>query len=300
GVFLKSGDALERIANSDHIVFDKTGTLTLGQPRLISTDVQVGTLEHAARLARASRHPLSRALVDAVGPGTLAEDVREHAGLGLEGVIDGQPARLGSAEWVGVETSAPSTTLWYSEGDQPPVRLDFEDELRGRASEAIAALKARGFTLEIVSGDRPAAVEAVADALGIETWQSGVKPAGKAERLEALGADGKKALMIGDGLNDAGALSLAHAALAPGGAMDVSQSASDAVYRGGDLMAVVDTVDAARRARSAMLQNFTLAALYNVIAVPIAVAGFATPLVAAIAMSASSLIVTLNALRQNY
>jgi SAM-dependent methyltransferase len=120
-----------------------------------------------------------------------------------------------------------------------------------------------------------------------------------ATSLEALRAEGKKVLMIGDGLNDAGALSLAHASMAPGGAMDVSQSASDAVYSGKGLGAILTTLDTSRRARSIMLQNFGLAALYNLIAVPIAVAGFASPLVAAIAMSASSLIVTLNALRQN-
>lgn len=300
GVFLKSGDALERLASAEHIVFDKTGTLTFGKPQLVSQDVSGDTLERAAQLARASRHPLSRAIVDHVGAGPLAEHVREHPGLGLEGEINGETCRLGSAEWVGVSVDAPSTTLWFSEDAADAIRLDFEDELRGTAADAIAALKTRGFSLEIVSGDTPTAVEQVANALGVETWSAGVKPAGKAERLETLRVQGKKALMIGDGLNDAGALSLAHAALAPGGAMDVSQSASDAVYRGGDLMAVVETIDAARRARSAMLQNFTLAALYNVIAIPIAVAGFATPLVAAIAMSASSLIVTLNALRQNY
>ena len=152
---------------------------------------------------------------------------------------------------------------------------------------------------EIVSGDTEQAVARTAEALGISNWTAQATPAGKVERLEALRADGKKVLMIGDGLNDAGALSLAHASMAPGGAMDVSQSASDAVYSGKGLGAILTVLDASRRARSIMLQNFGLAALYNMIAVPIAVAGFASPLVAAIAMSASSLIVTLNALRQN-
>ena len=139
---------------------------------------------------------------------------------------------------------------------------------------------------------------AAARHLGIETWVSRATPAGKVERLEALRRDGRRALMVGDGLNDAGALAIAHASLAPGGAMDVSQSASDAVYSGG-LSGIRSVLTVSARAKSIMLQNFALAAGYNFIAVPIAVTGNVTPLIAAIAMSASSLIVTLNALRLN-
>ncbi|MEL6569791.1 MAG: HAD-IC family P-type ATPase, partial [Pseudomonadota bacterium] len=175
----------------------------------------------------------------------------------------------------------------------------FEKESGLYGHEVLDGLRTRGLTFEIVSGDEEDSVAAAARRLGIETWVSRATPAGKVERLEALRRDGRKALMVGDGLNDAGALSLAHASLAPGGAMDVSQSASDAVYSGEGLGGVLTVLDVARRAKATMLQNFGLAALYNLIAVPIAVLGFASPLVAAIAMSASSLVVTLNALRQN-
>lgn len=140
------------------------------------------------------------------------------------------------------------------------------------------------------------AVAKIADTLMVETWHAQVSPTGKADRLEALSASGKKVLMVGDGLNDAGALALAHASLAPGGAMDVSQSASDAVYSDG-LDALRTVLSVSKRTKSVMLQNFGLAAAYNCIAVPIAVTGHVTPLIAAIAMSASSLIVTVNALR---
>ena len=300
-VFLKSGDALERLATADHIVFDKTGTLTLGHPELTLDDASSVVLSEAAQLARASRHPLSRAIVEEAGPGALASEVIEHPGLGLEGMIDGIPARLGSAEWVSHDAGThDGSSLWFVKGDAVPVPFKFADKLREDATETMAKLHARGLELEILSGDQEAAVAKIANEIdAVSIWTAGATPAEKVERLETLRAEGKKVLMVGDGLNDAGALAMAHASLAPGGAMDVSQSASDAVYSGGGLSAILTTLDIAQTARKRMLENFGLAALYNVIAVPIAVAGFVTPLIAAIAMSASSIIVTLNALRMN-
>ncbi len=301
GIYLKSGDALERLATVDHIVFDKTGTLTLGRPELLPGEYDEADLADAASLARASRHPLSNALVNATCRGPLAAEVREHKGAGLEGrLADGTRARLGSAEWVGAPTSEDERmSIWFAREGASPIRFAFEDALSESAEMTIKTLRSRGFGLEIVSGDRPGPVADVAGRLGIDKWTAEAKPGEKAARLEALTEDGRKVLMIGDGLNDAGALSQAHAALAPGGAMDVSQSAADAVYSGKDLSSILTVIDTSKRARRTMLQNFALAAGYNVIAVPIAVAGFASPLVAAISMSASSLVVTLNALRQN-
>ena len=317
GVYLRSGDALERFAEIDHVVFDKTGTLSFGTPELVSIvsrdghrfdpdltrvstrfDTQSHPLFRAAKLARASRHPLSRALVAAAGPGPFAEGISDVPGCGLEADILGDKCRLGSAEWVGIEGGKPGAgpELWFACGDEQPVRFSFADRMQDDAVEAIEALKSRGLGLEILSGDQAGAVAAMAGRLGIETWQASAKPKDKVARLETLRAEGRKVLMVGDGLNDAGALALAHAALAPGGAMDVSQSASDAVYSGG-LKSIETVLDLAGSTRLAMRQNFGLAALYNLLAVPIAVAGLVTPLIAAIAMSASSLVVTLNALR---
>lgn len=296
GVFLRSGDALERLAEIDHVVFDKTGTLTLGMPVLISEDM--AELQIAAQLARASHHPLSRAIAAAAGPGPVAQSVTEHPGLGLESEIEGIVYRLGSAEWV-ESSGTPVTTgpaLWFCRLGEAPVLFEFEDQVRSDASQTVRALSALGIESEILSGDRAGAVERAARTLSISAWTAGVSPAQKAERLEALTKAGKKPLMIGDGLNDAGALSLAHASLAPGGAIDVSQSASDAVFSGG-LESILTILKVSKSAKRTMLQNFGLAAGYNLIAVPIAVCGLVTPLIAAIAMSASSLIVTLNALR---
>ncbi|MEO1187573.1 MAG: heavy metal translocating P-type ATPase [Pseudomonadota bacterium] len=299
GVFLRSGDALERLAEIDHIVFDKTGTLTLGTPRLVSQHGEDLTL--AARLARASRHPLSRAIVAAAGPGDLADKVEETPGLGVEGWIEGRRYRLGSADWVGVENEAlvQGPTLWFAGEHGDPIQFHFEDQLQSDAAVALDAFRNTDVPVEILSGDTEMAVSRVADQLSVSTWRAKVSPQGKVDRLTALKDQGKSVLMVGDGLNDAGALALAHASLAPGGAMDVSQSASDAVYSGG-LSAITSVLSVAQRTRAIMVQNFGLAAAYNLIAVPIAVTGHVTPLIAAIAMSASSLIVTLNALRINH
>ena len=297
GAYLKSGDALERIAACDHIIFDKTGTLTLGTPRLVSTGIPASLLAEAAQLARASRHPLSRALTAAAGAGPLAKNVKEYPGLGLEGEVHGVTCRLGSAEWTGAKaTGHTGATLFFARGQEMPVELRFEDDIQANAAGTLAKLRAMGMTMEIVSGDRAEAVAEVSRSLGIDQWTASASPQDKVARLEALQAEGRKVLMIGDGLNDAGALALAHASAAPGGALDVSQSASDTVYSGG-LSPLPGLVKTARAAKAVMLENFGFAAVYNVVAVPIAIMGHATPLVAAIAMSGSSIIVCLNALR---
>ena len=308
GVFLRSGDALERLAEVDHIAFDKTGTLTLGAPKLhrvfvngkeISPSSQEASdlIEQAARLARASHHPLSRALAGAAGAGGVQVNVEESPGKGLEATVENSLWRLGSAGWVG--TAAPEAAsgplLLFRRGREPLVCFAFEDQAQTSAQDALDRLRSQNITMEIMSGDRRASVEALANALRIDDWTAECTPESKVERLEALRSVGRKTLMVGDGLNDTGALSLAHASLAPGNAMDISQSASDAVYCG-DLTDIPVILKTARRTRSIMRQNFALAAGYNLFAVPIAVAGLVTPLIAAIAMSLSSIIVTLNAL----
>lgn len=299
GAFLKSGDALERIAACDHIIFDKTGTLTLGTPRLAGELIPDGVIAEAAQLARASRHPLSRALTFTAGPGALGANVKEYPGLGLEGEVNGKVCRLGSAEWTGANATGYSgAVLFFVRGPEAPIGIRFEDDIHPDAQATISRLQKLGLGVEIVSGDRADAVETVARKLGVTQWTADASPQDKVRRLEQLQADGRHVLMVGDGLNDAGALALAHASAAPGGALDISQSASDAVYAG-SLAPLVLLVRAARKSRQVMLQNFGFAAAYNLVAVPIAILGHATPLVASIAMSGSSLIVCLNALRLN-
>ena len=296
GVLVKSGAALERLAEIDHVVFDKTGVLTEGRPTLIQTSRAVVAM--AAPLARASSHPMSQAVARAAGDGPVATEIVEHAGLGVEGKIDGRPARLGRATFVGV-TNARSveTELWFGFDDGPKVRLRFSDTPRPDAARAVAALQARGLSVEILSGDQPAVVEAVARSVGITAWRAGLLPEDKAAAIDRLAARGRKVLMVGDGLNDAAALARAHAAIAPGSAIAASQNAADLVLTQDALMAVVEAIDVARSARRRALENFAFAALYNLVAAPAAMFGLVNPFVAALAMSGSSLVVTLNALR---
>jgi Cu2+-exporting ATPase len=299
GVLVKSGDALERLAEIDTVVFDKTGTLTEGRPRLVNAgELPDGALEQAARLARTSRHPLSRAIADAAGMGEAARDIHESAGGGLECTSDTGLARLGSAHWMGLDsTDAPHTEVWFQAGSEPPVQFRFEDGLREGAVETVKALKEQGLSIELLSGDRAGPVANICDLLGIENSLSDLKPSDKISRLEELKAEGRRVLMIGDGINDAPALAAAHASISLASAAEISQAAADFVLQGEDLSSTITAISVARAAKRRVIENFMLAAGYNVIAVPLAVAGLVTPLIAAIAMSASSVIVTLNALR---
>ncbi len=299
GVLVKSGNALERLAQVDVAVFDKTGTLTLGKPKL-TVQVDSETLQAAASLARISRHPLSRALVEAAGPGTPVKDGREVPGEGIEACVDGVTWRLGRRTFAAplmADISDGSAELWFARGDAQPTRFAFVDALRADAAQTIAALARRGIAVELISGDRPAAVELAARAAGIAHWRGGISPSEKSRRLDELKAQGKRPLMVGDGLNDTAALAAAHASASPGTALEASQAASDIVIQGAGLMPLVEAIDVARAAKKRAIENLRFSALYNLIAAPTAAAGLLTPLIAALAMSASSLIVTLNALR---
>ncbi|GBF57059.1 copper-exporting P-type ATPase A [Candidatus Phycosocius bacilliformis] len=299
GILLKSGDALERLADIDFIVFDKTGVLTLGQPHLLNPDkITPDDLARAALLARASRHPLARAIARAAGPGPAADAAREVPGCGVEADMNGLRARLGRASWVGVDKAhSDETELYFSVQGQEPIRFSFEDTLRSDAARTIEALTARGFAPIILSGDRAGSVARAADAAGIATWFAELTPFDKAAHLDRLKAEGRRVLMVGDGLNDAPALAKATVSMAPGTAADASQSAADLVFQGENLASLIEAIDVARLAKKRVMENFWFAALYNFIASPIAMLGLVTPFIAAIAMSSSSIIVTLNALR---
>jgi Cu2+-exporting ATPase len=303
GVLVKAADGMERLAEIDTIVFDKTGTLTLGEPALTSTTgVSDAVLARAAALAASSRHPYARAVVRAAAAASLkighVPGVRELAGFGLERVQANGIERLGSAAWCGARTGAmTAAAVWYRSGDGAAVRLDFEDKLRRDAADVVRRLKAAGLETQLLSGDRASVVEAAAQQVGITHWMAAVLPAQKIAHIEALKAAGRKVLMVGDGLNDAPALAAAHASLSPSTAADISQTAADAVFQGERLQPVLEVLAVARAARRLALQNFAMAVGYNGVFVPLAMAGLVTPLLAAIAMSASSIAVTANAVR---
>ncbi len=301
GVLLKDGDAFERLARIDAVVFDKTGTLTTGRPVLLNAeDLSRADFAAAAALARGSSHPLSRAIAAAteaqgVAPAAVS-DVEELPGLGTRGMLDGCEARLGRAEWVGgAETE--QTASWLRIGDAAPVALLFADEVRPEAADTVAALRARGLHVALLSGDAEAPARAIARAVGIEDWTARATPAAKVARLEAMRAQGGRPLMVGDGLNDAAALTAAYVSISPASAVDASRSAADMIVVGDRIDRVVDAFDLARVARRRILENFAMAFAYNVVTVPIAFAGLVTPLIAAVSMSGSSIVVALNAMR---
>ncbi len=302
GVLLKSATALERLAEIDTVVFDKTGTLTLGTPEMQGLRDHARTdLALAAALAAGSSHPLAQALAgaaaaDGVTPADVSE-IREVPGYGVQAQWGGQRVRLGRASWVGAEAAAEGPATWLQVGDAPPVRFDFTDELRPGAAEAIGALRGAGCRVMLISGDSDRAVAATADRLGIALHEAGALPEDKAGRIEALHREGHKVLMVGDGLNDTGALAAAHVSISPASALDAARVASDIVLLNGDLTVLGDCLVTARSATKRIRENFGIATAYNAIAIPIALAGFATPLAAALAMSISSITVSLNALR---
>jgi Cu2+-exporting ATPase len=302
GILLKSATALERLAEVDTVVFDKTGTLTLGRPELITgCALNEKDLELASGLAARSRHPLSRALRRAAPNAPVLEGVEEHPGQGLSCAVTGSEARLGNRRWCGIPDPGTEdgidAELWLVAPGRAPARFRFHDALRPDAGDVVARLQARGKRVMVLSGDRPAAVSAVAEALGISDWQADVTPAQKFRTLESLAAGGVKVLMVGDGLNDGPALAAARVSISPSTAADVCQTAADVVFQGASLRAVLDVLDVARQSGWLIRENIGLAILYNFAAVPLAMAGFITPLLAAAAMSCSSILVVANSLR---
>ncbi len=299
GVLLKSATALERLAQVDTVVLDKTGTLTLGRPQLAGPH-DPAALAAAAALAGASRHPLARALCAAAPAVAVADGVEELPGAGLRLDGPGGEVRLGRRAFCGIAEDAQqgAPELWLTRPGHAPVRFAFTDQPRADAAAVVAALRTPRPRARAALG-RPRAGRGGGRRAGSasSTWRAGCTPAEKVARLEALAAAGRRVLMVGDGLNDAPALAAAHVSLSPASAIDISQNAADAVFQGELLAPVALTLDVARRSERLIRQNLALALAYNLLAVPLAVLGFATPLVAALAMSGSSLLVVGNALR---
>lgn len=297
GILVKSATALERLARVDTIVFDKTGTLTAGRAELVGNVDEV-TLRLAASLAGASRHPLAQALVRAAPSVAVASAVREVPGHGLSLATPAGEIRLGSRHWcqapAGTETGP---ELWLARPNAPLRRFALMDRPRPDAAATVEALRGGGYRIELLSGDRAPTVAALAAQLGIDTWRAGQSPADKVARIGALTGAGRSVLMVGDGLNDAPALAAASVSMSPGNAADISQNAADLVFSGERLGAVAEALALARRAATVTRQNLALALGYNLLTVPLAVLGLVTPLIAAVAMSSSSLLVIANASR---
>ncbi|MEZ5687808.1 MAG: heavy metal translocating P-type ATPase [Caenibius sp.] len=296
GVMVKDGSALERLAVIDRALFDKTGTLTQGtalpDPQVLARMSD----QHAAiafGLASHSRHPLSRSLVRALAPRTTAapiEQVEERPGVGVFGVCGGVPVALRKPD------NAGGSAVALEIGAEPPLVIPFADRLRPDAANTLERLRAAGVESAILSGDARVAVDAVADELGISA-NAESSPADKQRIIGDVRAQGHTVLMVGDGLNDGPALAAANVSMAPGSASEVGLQASDFVFVQDSLLAVSRALETARATMRVVRQNFGMAIVYNILAVPLAIAGMVTPLVAAIAMSMSSLLVIANSLR---
>lgn len=302
GIMIKDGGALERLAEINTVVFDKTGTLTLDRLRLANA-VDPEALKLAASMAAYSRHPYSRALATAGQDRRLTPlvlgDISETPGAGLKTHLDGATYRLGRADWAldSAPIEGPSSAgVVLTRNGQLQAAFSFESDLRPDVRKSIAGVSSQGCRVEIMSGDRDGPVRDLAAALGVP-YRAGISPAGKSQHIADLSAAGQRVLMVGDGLNDTPALAAAHASMAPASAADVSRSAADLVFLHDSLLAVPQAITVARNASRLVRQNLLLAIGYNVIAVPIAILGHVTPLIAAVAMSGSSLVVIANALR---
>ncbi len=305
GIMIKDGAALEKLASVDTAIFDKTGTLTRGEPELVAPrQVAAETLALAAGLAQASRHPLSRALLReaerrGIRPAAI-DAISEHPGFGLAGTWGSAELRLGNRAWCGLGAATQDEGLLefaFRKGAKEAILFRFQDRLRPEAAATIAALQARGIDVQLLSGDREAAVQRLAETLGVDHAIARATPQAKLAHVEALARAGRKVLMVGDGINDAPALAAGFTSMAPASASDIGRTAAQTVWMGDSLAAVTLALDVAAKSQRIARQNFALAIGYNFLAVPLAMLGLVSPLIAAIAMSTSSIMVVANALR---
>ncbi|MCK5750098.1 MAG: cadmium-translocating P-type ATPase, partial [Oricola sp.] len=304
GIFLKGHRALEATRAVDTVVFDKTGTLTTGTPRIADASIAATDIPAAKALAEHSIHPASRAIAAYFGGSPVADlsQIKEVPGFGVEGVLDGKRVRLGRIDWANEITNTAGNAvtgsgLAFAREGGAVSGFVLSEALRPEAVEAVAALGENGMGLEVLSGDAAPAVEAIARRTGIDNYRAGVTPAGKIARIKALQSEGHRVLMVGDGLNDAPALAAGHVSMAPASASDIGRMAADFVFTRDTMLSVPFARDISVKAGQLVRQNFGLAILYNIIAVPLAVAGFVTPLIAALAMSGSSIVVVTNSMR---
>ena len=305
GVLLNSGDAIERLADVDHVIFDKTGTLTVPDLEVVNAaDVGELALGLAGQLALSSHHPVAAAVARASNAKAPLIGATEEPGQGVRANIGGVEARLGRPSFCGAEEMAAdrarldpeASCVAFSFGREKHV-FSVRQALRPDASAVIADLKKRHIAVEILSGDSEPAVRSAASAVGVQEWRAAVTPADKIARIEELKRIGYKIMMVGDGLNDAPSLAAAHVSMSPVSSAHLSQATADLVFLGKQLSPVTAAIDFSRKALHLMRQNLWLAVLYNILAVPIAISGAVTPLIAAAAMSGSSILVMVNALR---
>ena len=311
GLIVTRGHAIETLARADCFVFDKTGTLSEGRLSVAEVRVLGGcdrnqALALAAALEQVSEHPAARAIMNAAGPPSLmAQDIRNVPGCGVEGVIDGRRVRIGQRMFVWELSGAPperdrdgseTTQVWLGDERGPIAVFHLSDRIRAEAHDVIAALGRAGCRVVLLSGDSEEAVHAAARATGIEDFRALMTPEQKCAAVQALQLQGAVVAMIGDGVNDAPVLAQAQVSVAMGGGAALAQGAADMVLVSARLSDLARGIAASKKALRIIRQNLAWAFAYNIVVLPLAVAGYVTPWMAAIGMSASSLLVVLNAL----
>ncbi|OFW81222.1 MAG: hypothetical protein A2887_02885 [Alphaproteobacteria bacterium RIFCSPLOWO2_01_FULL_40_26] len=312
GILVKHGEALEKLREIDVIIFDKTGSITIGSPRLVSCFVlrascfvdcrtepgfEFGSFfKLAASLAKKSRHPLSQAICFAYDSELEELEVKEIPGMGLEAIFEDKILRLGRAEFCGVEGEISEMNCCLRFGDEKVI-FYFEDEIKSDARETILSLKKLGKKIILLSGDKEKVVSEVAEKLDIDEFYSSQTPLSKVQFLTKLKDQNRKFVMVGDGLNDAPSLALADVSISFSKASDLAQNIADIVIQQEKLMPLIHLFVSSKKAILLMKQNLIIALIYNLIAIPFAIFGHITPLIAAFAMSSSSLAVLANSLR---
>jgi Cu2+-exporting ATPase len=304
GFVVTRGHAIETLARTTDVIFDKTGTLTVGELRVENVETlgdrdADACLAIAAALERGSEHPVARAIVArAEGMRSLdVSDLEASPGAGIAGRVEGVPCRIGTPSYCGLADAADAGAIVLAAAGVPIARLTLADRLRADAQSLVASIVRSGRRVHLVSGDASTAVNDVADALGIEARRARATPGDKQAYLASLQARGAVVAMIGDGINDAPVLAQADVSVAMASGAHLAQARADAVLvsnRLGDLDAAFDL---SRRTMRIVRENLAWATLYNLVAIPAAMAGWVTPWLAGIGMSGSSLAVVLNALR---
>ena len=306
-LLVTNGNAIETLSRATTVMFDKTGTLTIGTPRItnVVTSDSTWTEDHCRRIAAAlehvSTHPLARAFAMS---GKLPKVAHEKVavGQGVSGEIDGREWRIGNAEFVGTTMPGDDNTtthVFLGVGDRVVARFDLDDMLRSDAIATLELLRRLGLKTTLVSGDNPVAVADVARRVGIDDMHAACRPEDKLLLIESAQRRGERVVMVGDGINDAPVLAGADASIAPAHGALLAQTSADIIMLGESLGPVATAVTMSRKTMRIVRQNLAWAIVYNALALPLAAAGFVPPWAAAIGMSASSLVVVLNALRLN-
>nr|WP_313776469.1 heavy metal translocating P-type ATPase [Mycobacterium sp.] len=321
GILIKGPQVLESTRRVDTVVLDKTGTVTTGRMSVVAMHTAEGESAHevlrlVGALENASEHPIARAIAGHAGergPLPAVTDFENHGGLGVTGVVDGQAAAAGRADWLRDNWSLTTPTdlvdaaddaarqghtpIWFATDGRIRAVVVVSDTIKDTAAEAVSGFRALGLTPVLLTGDNRRAAESVAAELGIERVVADVLPAGKVDEIKRLQADGRVVAMVGDGVNDAAALAQADLGLAMGTGTDVAIEASDLTLVRGDLRAAVDAIRLSRATLGTIKGNLFWAFAYNIAALPLAAVGLLNPLIAGAAMAFSSVFVVTNSLR---